>query len=195
MRKTEKIWYHLLNYERNEELLGRIAHIPYLDLAIIFSIKEEEEGPRRMITQEKAKDLERLEELAAVNTPRSCPACFHPLDDVIRGLEAEMGIMLHREPSRLPMYLLTNAQKFLGASVILYPGLLHRLGSQLEEDFYILPSSVHECILVPESAGCGREELREMVRSVNDTQVPPQEILSYQVYYYSVREDCIYSQD
>ena len=63
MRKTEKIWYHLLNYERNEELLGRIAHIPYLDLAIIFSIKEEEEGPRRMITQEEAKDLERLEEL------------------------------------------------------------------------------------------------------------------------------------
>ncbi len=193
MRETDKVLYHLLNYENNRELLQKIPHIPYLDLAIIFSRQEEGSRNRRIITGEE--DPGELEKQAALYTPRSCPVYFHTLDEVIREIEAQMGVRLRRESSRLPMYLLTNVQKYLGASVILYPGLLKRLGEQLKDNFFILPSSIHECILVPESAGCEREALRKMVCEVNDTQVPRQEILSYQVYYYCAEEDCIYSQD
>ena len=192
MREADKILYHLLNYERNAELLERIPHVPYLDLAIVFSRQEEGGKSRRLITGERGEESGWLEEMASVNTPRNCPVYFHTLDEVIREFEAEIGMPVPRRSSGFPMYLLTNIQKFLGASAMLYPGLLNHLARGLNENFYILPSSIHECILIPESAGCTREELKEMVRSVNDLQVPEQEILAYEVYYYCLQEDCIY---
>ncbi len=191
MREPEKILYHLLNYDKNRELLKKIPHIPYLDLAIVFTRQEENGRIRKLITCEEEEDAIELERQATVNTARHCPVYFHPLDEVIQEIEADLGVRMRQESSGLPMYLLTNVQKFLGAATILYPDLLKNLSRQLGEDFYILPSSVHECILVPKSTGCSREILEEMVYEVNSTQVPDPEILSYQVYDYCAKDDCI----
>ena len=83
------------------------------------------------------------------------------------------------------MYVLSNKSKLNGSGCILYQNLLRSLGKKLESDFYILPSSVHEVLLIPADDQDSYEELTAMVQEVNATQLANEEILSDHVYYYS----------
>lgn len=76
---------------------------------------------------------------------------------------------------------LSNENTNYGAAVILYPGLLKSLAEKLG-DFYLIPSSVHEWLLYPANL-FEREEICEMIASVNTTEVAPEEILGYQPVY------------
>ena len=69
------------------------------------------------------------------------------------------------------------------------PELLKDLATAIGSGMYIIPSSIHEVILVP-SVNCDDgESIRQMIREVNDTQVEMEEILSYSLYYYDKEED------
>jgi len=83
-----------------------------------------------------------------------------------------------------PMYVLSNAESINGAALMLQPDLMERIGEMVGGDYYVLPSSVHEALIVPDRSGVSREELSEMVRNVNETQVTPEEFLSNEVQYY-----------
>ena len=63
------------------------------------------------------------------------------------------------------------------------------MGQKLGENYYILPSSIHEVIVVPESKSPVKQDLEEMVREINETQVEEEEILSYRAYYFSRKEN------
>lgn len=91
----------------------------------------------------------------------------------------------------IPMYVLSNRQKLYGAVCMLYPDLLKNFAEKIGQDCYILPSSIHEVILVPANAASGGEELREIVTDINRTQVAEEEVLADSVYYYSKITDDI----
>ncbi|MCC2253569.1 DUF5688 family protein [Ruminococcus sp. CLA-AA-H200] len=80
------------------------------------------------------------------------------------------------------MYVLTNKNKLFGAAGILLPSIQKRLKDFLKEDFFILPSSVHELILVKAKNCMKVSELEEMVKTVNKTEVIPEDRLSDSVY-------------
>lgn len=82
------------------------------------------------------------------------------------------------------MYVLTNVRMFLGAACLFYPRVLPSIRNAVQEDFYIIPSSVHECIILPMSDAYTKSELEKIVYEVNLTQVPEQEVLSNYVYFY-----------
>ena len=82
------------------------------------------------------------------------------------------------------MKVLSNTRRIEGAVCILYPGVLESLAREEGHDLYILPSSIHEVILLPDTGAPSAEELKRMVREVNDTQVAPEEVLSYSLYRY-----------
>ena len=67
---------------------------------------------------------------------------------------------------------------------MLYKEYLEIVAERMNGDFYILPSSIHELLAVPVS-NTGLEQLREMVKEVNDNVVAPEEILGYEVYRYN----------
>ena len=67
---------------------------------------------------------------------------------------------------------------------VFYPHVLDMIGEMLKEDYFVLPSSIHEVIVVPESKGLDTEEMNEMVNEINETQVAPEEVLSSHAYYY-----------
>ena len=69
---------------------------------------------------------------------------------------------------------------------MLYPGVLEKLAAQ--ENVYILPSSVHEVLLLADRGGERADELKNMIAEVNSTQVPPEEVLSDSLYYYDYSE-------
>lgn len=81
------------------------------------------------------------------------------------------------------MYIISNASKVNGASAIVYSDALQQVAEMMGSDLYILPSSIHE-VLAVSVEDRELEDLEEMVRSVNQTDVSPEEVLSDNVYKY-----------
>lgn len=100
------------------------------------------------------------------------------LEDLIRNIA-----IMEEHSDEGQMYILTTSFKINGAACALYRGLLGEIREKLGEDFYILPSSVQELILVPDSIAC-EEQLRAMVPMVNRNEVDPLDVLSDEIYHY-----------
>lgn len=186
----EKVIYRLIGREANEELLREVPYVPYLDLAIIFCVLLEagDYGMATMMIRNRHLKLwhvtkEDIYHQARFNTWHELPGEFLTMSDLI----AELTGIREKYPEER-MYVLTNRIRNYGASVILYPDRLAGISLCLKENFYVIPSSVHEMIIVPESVAPGRRMLTEMLREVNETQVPDEEILSDHVYYYDRKE-------
>ena len=71
---------------------------------------------------------------------------------------------------------------------MLYPNLISNFSDAVRSSLYIIPSSIHELLLLPVEDDKDSEEIKGMIREINDTQVQPEEILSYSLYYYNRKE-------
>jgi hypothetical protein len=89
------------------------------------------------------------------------------------------------------MYVISNMKGINGASCLLYPNILKDLAEELGTDLFILPSSIHEIIVVKGKASMDKNTFREMVLDVNRTQVPDEDVLSDNVYFYSRERNAI----
>lgn len=182
----EKIIYRIVNFKENESLLEGIPHVPFLDLAITFHVLLEitNFGTATMMIRNEHLQLwdvstEVLYEKAKANTERLLPYEFQTMSAVMEELTSGEVVMEEEI-----LFVLSNTIRSFGAAAILYENRLERIGEYLGENFYVLPSSVHETIIVPESFAPSREILNEMIREINDTQVSDEEILGNQAYYY-----------
>lgn len=181
-----RIAYKLINYDRNTELLGQIPHTKFLDLAKTFYVSVQECGGSILIYNSHLEmwgvDEDELEAVANENTPDICPSCLQSMKDVVRELMGNMD----DEGEEIPMgmLVLSNRNKVNGAAAILYPGNMQSIADRLQSDFYVLPSSVHETIILPAREGDNPEYLVEMVRGVNSSMVVEEEILGDNVYFY-----------
>ena len=90
-----------------------------------------------------------------------------------------------------PMYVATNSKKLNGACVMLYDGLLRDFARKVGKSFYIIPSSIHEVILIPDTLDMDIRYMKAMVKEVNGTEVAPDEVLSDNVYRYDIDTDRI----
>lgn len=79
---------------------------------------------------------------------------------------------------------LTNNSGVLGASVLFLPDIQQKISESIGGGYYVLPSSVHEMLIMPDSAGMGPSDLVRMVRDVNQTMVDPEEQLGSKVLRY-----------
>lgn len=204
-----QIIYRLVNSEKNRELLAECPHIEFLDLAVTFHCLVQDEmdsiGTIR-ITNEHLKlwqiTTAELYEQAKENTPKLMPPVLRKMEEVLREIlneeklpmnEEQIQIELQRleEDSQVPeheradMYILSNTKGINGASCLLYSDIIRNFSRLLQCDIYILPSSIHEIILLPAVDAYRKEQLEEMVSEINQTQVPYEEVLSDHVYYYS----------
>lgn len=188
----------LIHCDKNKELLKEVPYFPYLDLAIVFYCLVAEnpyENASIPIYNEHLEywhtSKDTLLMLARENTPLLLPFCCDTLADLIlpvldilpQNERPAAKAMLSEES--VPMYVITNKQHQYGACCILYQDALKKVSEQLNDNLYILPSSVHEVIILPASAVNCPQDLPHMVRSINMTEVSPEEILSDCVYYYN----------
>lgn len=196
-----RICYKLVNAEKNEELLADAPHVMLEDLAVIFYIlvSNDSEGMGTITIRNNMLsfwdvDAKTLYELAIINTQRLFRGSVKSMASVMTEILShrldeesaqEFYDMMVGEDDMIPMYVCTNTAKLNGAGVILYQGLLQEFADRVGSDFYILPSSIHETLLIPANGDMDVEYLRDMVRTVNCTEVAPEEILSDNVYYYN----------
>ena len=185
-----KIVYKLIHKRENALLLMDVPFIPYHDLAIVFYILLELESSGSgtvLITNGMLRawdvTVNDLYKVASVNTPNLLPPNFRTMHSAIcemLGTNCTDG-----EFSDNHMYILTNSTGQFGASTILYKDLLEEIAMEIRDDFYILPSSIHELIILPRSYSPCTEDIDRMIVEINETQIAPDEVLSDHSYYYS----------
>lgn len=86
------------------------------------------------------------------------------------------------------LYVCTNKDMFYGAAALFYPGMIEKILGKVGDRFWILPSSVHEFLIMPCNDWCAADELREMVRQINRSEVKEKDRLSDEVYLYDAGE-------
>lgn len=194
-----RICYRLIGREANAAMLQEIPHVNFLDLAICFfyAYQGPELGEGSILIHNshmafwQTNTLELLR-LAGENTPRLFPARLFSMEEVLGELAEEEpapGVEEYRQfLEYVPMKILSNEQKSQGAACILYEGWLADQAEKYGKSFYLLPSSVHEMILLPDGGGETAADLKSMIHDVNRTQVSPEEVLSDSLYYFDRKE-------
>lgn len=201
----DRIVYQLADRSRNRKLLEDIPHIPYCNLEIIFYLLLETEGGGLMTALIRnchmagwETDADTLYWLAGENTPRLLPLSINSLGEFVKEISrktpeddynAAVFENLPGKKYKSPLYVMTNREGIRGAAAVLYKGALKSFAKKRGSDLIILPSSVHEVLLLPYTDGTDFRQLKDMVECVNRTEVSEEEVLSDHVYLYSRKED------
>ena len=181
--------YKLINYEMNRSLLKEVPHKRYLDLAIVCycNIVDDRIGKGTILIRNEHLDIWKIEKDTLIsdslrNMPVMFPAEIINMADLLKELYDDPAQLIC---GKLPMYVLTTRARMYGAAAILYSGQLEAIAREVEDDFYLLPSSIHEIIILPKKYGTDEEYLSQMVDEINHEQVDIEEILSNHAYLYS----------
>lgn len=190
----DRIVYRLVNREKNRELLEEIPHVDFLDLAICFyySYEHPELGEGMILIHNAHMEMwktghRELIQLAERNTPQLMQSQLSSMENAMRDFLDEEQLAELREMQRETgkyLYVLSNTKHIQGAAVILYPGVLAEAARYLGGSFYILPSSIHEVILLPDDGRSNGKDLHEMIAEINRSQLQEEEVLSDYAYRY-----------
>lgn len=157
----------------------------FLDMAVVFVLMDHSDPNRPRYKIVDAVDMVsldiRLNEImdAANANCKKVGYRIMPMEDAISEI---IGIEIPSD-APYPMYVGTNPERILGASILMYETYLEDLAAQIEDDLCIAPSSIHEVLIFPLSL-VQPSKIIEIVRDVNRTVVLPQEKLSDSVYIY-----------
>ena len=197
----DRIVFKLINTEKNTAYLRRVPHLAFLDLSIVFYVLLEvvREGTAAMvITNSHIRqwnvEPKELWDAAAANVKRILPAEFYTMNYALKEMLSrgslnqefleEENLFCRNVNVRDGMYVLSNHLRNYGAACMAYPHVLEMVGQILRKDFYVLPSSVHEVVIVPCYSGMNCREMDAMVRDINKTEVADEEVLGDHVYLY-----------
>lgn len=184
-----KLMLEVIPQKGNEDKLENIPHQKIEDMALVYRLDMGDSAGNKMTSVITNRQLgtfgisaEQLHQDALMNAPVSHPATLRPIHEVLAAMMETDPMELSKEE---PMILVATTQDaFMGASVIQYPGFLEQAAEKIGKDFFILPSSIHEVLLLPDDGKMDFHELTEMVQSINEAQVAPAERLSDNVYHY-----------
>ena len=195
----DKLTVRLLEKSRNREFLANMPHVDVGNgLAVIADINMGEDGigewritVNNSVLESLGVDKERLFSDAMANAKVYDPAELVDMSSAL--FSPEKVNLLERDEPIAPedisgMYVLTNSTGSLGAATLFYPDVKEKAAELLGSDYYILPSSVHEVILVPDTPAINAGDLCDMVKQANRTVVEEKDILSDNVYHYN-RDD------
>lgn len=170
----------LINAEKNKELLKTCPHRMFLDLAVVYEIMlgtnqfiliRNEMSDYHGMTEDELYDLA----VENIRNQKQFITLSQMFEDIV-GEEADM--------EEFPMLILKTKYETHGAAIMLCEDVLSEASEKFQSDLYILPSSIHEIIAIPVDFGEDVAGLKNLVNSVNQTEVTPEEFLSDSVYFF-----------
>ncbi len=200
------LFVRLIQAESNTEWLQDAVYVEYLDLLAVFYVltEEGEDGiksyqlPRTIWNTLELGSAEEYFPVIVANTQHLFPERLWCAEHMVRECridgEEQMSAVLipAKEYSSGKLYVLSNRRKINGAAVVLYPELLRRLGEKFGGNYYVIPSSIHEVILLKDAEREDSGYLNRMVKTVNEQQVLPEEVLADHVYLYSAEDEMLH---
>lgn len=206
-----KVMFTLVNTEKNKEVLKVVPSTPFLDLSYTYYIQLQngnlENGNVRIKNEYLDRwniTLEELHKQAVKNLMKFTEEEMEPMVDVVLKILFEGNNEFKEEGTKFirevnseseysEMHVLSTTSHIYGAVYMFYSSKIKALADKLDSDLYILPSSIHELILIPALENEEVETLREMVNQVNEESVENIDYLSDNVYRFNrnTEEICI----
>ena len=189
----------VVNTAENRKLLEQVPHKEVADLSLLcyadLPVDQGGYNATFKITEQMLQkwnvDREELFQIASENTIPANEPVLQNLEEVTRQIligGAAPENLLKKEfdfsNQEAILLVLTNEKKNFGAAMMFEPKVMDQLSQSFPEGFYILPSSLHEVLILPDREGILPKELGAMVREVNRSQVEKMEQLSDRVYRY-----------
>ena len=193
LRNYEAVKDHLFirvsNIKDKKDIMERAPYTLKEDLMITYHIRidtNDDSVASTIITNNMMEaygvSFSQLHKDAMENSVKIFPPVVQPLSSMIESLS--QGFQNEeRKDYNGEMLVITNETNVNGAAALFYPGIMDRISELIGGDYYILPSSIHECILLPVTRQPNYMELENMVKEVNTVMVPDEEQLGNRVYY------------
>lgn len=193
----DRIIFQLINTSKNKDYLKNVPHINFFDLSLIFRVVVNSHAgdsiASTVIQNSHLKmwnvTTDEIFALAKENSPHLLPCEIQKINDVI-AVELPEYLENDENSEEPDMYVITNHMCQNGSGCILYPSVLSDFASAIG-NFYMMPSSIHQFILVPEDSGMSPKDLLNMVQSVNHDELPTEDFLSDNIYFYNKKTNQI----
>lgn len=184
----KNLFYRVVNYEKNKETLKDAPHERFLDLAITYrwAAYHNHDGMASALVRDQELMMWGVsKEQMILDAKKNTEKIFPP---VMRKIQSVLPVKILEE--EVPLFVLSNGDYMNGASAILYDGVLRDFAKYMGHDLYILPSSVHEVIiLLDDEMVNSPDELAMMVKETNRMVIDREEVLSDHVYHYDRAKD------
>lgn len=176
-------------------VLGETPHRMIQDMALVVNVHldnfSDENGRSCVVITKPLMEMYGVDEAqlfadAEKNSLENEPMVFTPLGDMIKSL-IESEELPSPDDVGIVTYIATNKSGFHGASIAAYPDFAEKAAETIGGSFYMLPSSVHEFILIKDDGKPTAKDLNKMIRNVNETVLEPRDILSGQCYHYDAK--------
>lgn len=205
-KMKDHLFIRISDGKRNQELLKGVPHMERAGLAVtchvLISLGKDDMGStmvNNMLLKEFGVSEEQLFKDAMENSPKILPPVLTPMEDMMGKLlgfdsgeeipkDFESQLSCLDDGGRSEMMVLSNSGSINGAAVIFYPEVLDKIGDRMGSDFFILPSSVHEVLIIPDRGNWDVRELEAMVKDVNNNEVAAKDRLSYDVFRFDSKE-------
>lgn len=178
----DRVCFKLISKEKNKEFLESVPHRPFLDLAMVYYVPVDvtDLGFASIIVHNEHLEMWGISERslnmrAKINTAKAMPSAYWGISEIL-------GMPTLEDH----MYVVSNESRINGAAVMAYSEKFAELADKLDSDLIVIPSSVHEVLVVSNNDFFNDvEKILSMVKSINSTEVASEEVLSDSVYKYS----------
>jgi hypothetical protein len=184
----------VVSTERNAEILQNVPHKDIEDMAVVYRFQVVSEGAdvgSILVTNQMLDNYgisaEQLHEDAVRNAPEIKPLVIQGMGEVLAkqmGVEDLEMLGLNIPPEQEQMFVASVEGNVHGAGVIAYEDFMEKASERVGGSFFILPSSIHEILIIPDNGNFDLKTLENMVREVNATTVDPADKLTDSVYHY-----------
>ncbi len=171
----------------NRDVLAGTKYRVLGDIAIVYFINADNRDlgeVMKAIPVLNAISIKQIENDALLNSMTRNPAVIKSMDSEI---ESIIGISIPKDEATSEMYIASVPSKKFGACVLAYPGFFEQAAATVGGSYYVIPSSVHELILVKDSGNLSDDDINKFKRDiklVNKTILARDEILSDNLYHY-----------
>ena len=183
----ERIFPVLVNKQWNEQRLEKLVHMDFLNFAVMlkYYVDDIPAGKGSINVSHELMETWGIDEhvlwKTAAEKLENEEFTIMDLEDIVM---REFGTEFQSDRSGA-LYILTNKGALNGAAAMLRTDILTSFAESIGRNFYILPSSIHELILLPDRGNYQVAELQDMVKTVNLTTVAEEERLSDDIYYFN----------
>lgn len=196
----EKVTVRLLNGERENAGLANSAHkeLGSFEAAYYISVGEGEAAMTNKMLEKYGVSVEDIHDQAVRNVAKINGVRLHNVAEIINP-EYLFGGTLgddyfdKKEPLEPGvMYALTSDVGGYGASLILNTELMDKIADKCDGKMYVIPSSVHEVIIVRDNGAIDPEELDSVIQTINRDEVKPEEVLGERSMIYEKETHSLY---
>lgn len=181
-----KVGVELINKAWNAKKLEEAVFVKFINLALVFRVMFDDNTScvitKRMINKWGVTTEDVM--YAAFSNLYETKFTIKSVAELLSNIDITGSGLIEEDLKDCPLYVMSNEHQMFGASGLARTDLLKDFVNRIEEDIFVIPSSIHEVLLVPATEDIDVMHLKDMVKCVNSTEVSKEQWLSENIYFF-----------